>query len=201
MSTEMWDRRYAAEGFAYGTEPNAFLASVADRIPPGPVLCIGAGEGRNAVFLAGRGHPVEAVDASSVGLAKARARARELGLEVTTTVADLADYEFGRERWAGIVSVFCHLPPTLRRDVHRRVVAALRPGGYFVLEAYTPAQLGRGTGGPRVRELLYDAETLRQDLAGLECIHLEEVEREVHEGRHHTGTAAVVQLVAVKRGA
>ena len=58
----MWDERYGQEGFAYGTEPNDFLVEVADRIPAGPVLCLAEGEGRNAVFVAARGHEVLAVD-------------------------------------------------------------------------------------------------------------------------------------------
>jgi SAM-dependent methyltransferase len=77
---------------AYGAEPNAFLVSVTDAIPQGPVLCIGEGEGRNALFLASRGYEVEAVDISAVGLAKARALAEERHLTLRTTVADLAHY-------------------------------------------------------------------------------------------------------------
>ena len=60
----MWDERYSQPGFVYGTEPNEFLASVAARIPIGPVLSLGEGEGRNAAFLASLGHRVLAVDQS-----------------------------------------------------------------------------------------------------------------------------------------
>ena len=196
--SSFWDERYAEPGLAYGPEPNGFLVSVTHRIPEGPVLCIGEGEGRNALYLASLGYEVEAVDASAVGLAKADALAEARGLELRTTVADLADYDFGRDRWAGIVSIFCHLPATLREKVHRGVVEGLRPGGCFVLEAYTPAQLRYGTGGPKAIELLYDAATLRRDLTGLDLRHLEELEREVTEGRYHTGQAAVVQVVGIK---
>ena len=75
----------------------------------GPVLCIGEGEGRNALFLASRGYAVEAFDVSAVGLVKARALAEERHLTLRTTVADLAHYDFGQRRWSGIVSIFCHL--------------------------------------------------------------------------------------------
>ena len=66
-----WDERYLGEEYVYGTEPNDFLRSVAGQLPVGRVLCIGEGEGRNAAFLASLGHDVTALDASSVGLAKA----------------------------------------------------------------------------------------------------------------------------------
>jgi hypothetical protein len=68
----------------------------------------------------------------------------------------------------------------------------------LILEAYTPAQLTLRTGGPPVRELLYTAEELREDFAGLELPVLREVQRDVVEGKLHTGRAAVVQVLARK---
>ncbi|NOR24133.1 MAG: hypothetical protein GQ542_07010 [Desulforhopalus sp.] len=44
--------RFSEAGFAYGTEPNDFLAASLQLLPPtGTVLCLGDGEGRNGVFL------------------------------------------------------------------------------------------------------------------------------------------------------
>jgi SAM-dependent methyltransferase len=138
------------------------------------------------------------VDASRVGLEKAQRLAEERGVALQTQVADLADFHIAPEAWDAVVSIFCHLPPDLRRRVHREVVQGLRPGGLVLLEAYTPAQLGRGTGGPPVAERLYTAELLREDFAGLELPVLRELERDVVEGRLHTGRGSVVQLVARK---
>ncbi len=50
----MWNQRYGSDGFAYGTEPNSFLAENA-KLLTGPVLSLAEGEGRNAVFLASLG--------------------------------------------------------------------------------------------------------------------------------------------------
>ena len=196
----MWDERYSEPGFAYGSEPNDFLVSVAGRIPAGPVLCLAEGEGRNGVFLATRGHTVTAVDASAVGLEKAAELARERGVTLTTRVSDLADYVIEPGAWAGIVRIWCHLPAPLREQVHRAVVAGLRPGGVLVLEAYTPRQLAFGTGGPKATELLYTLELLQRDLDGLEWLHAVELERDVHEGKYHTGASAVVQVLGRKPG-
>ncbi|MBW1880770.1 MAG: methyltransferase domain-containing protein [Deltaproteobacteria bacterium] len=93
----MWDKRYSEPGYAFGTAPNDFVVSVADRIPAGRVLCLGEGEGRNAVYLAKRGHEVVAVDQSPVGLAKARELAESGGVRLETVQADLADFEIARE--------------------------------------------------------------------------------------------------------
>jgi SAM-dependent methyltransferase len=194
----MWDDRYSEPGYAYGSEPNDFLVSVVERIPPGPVLCLAEGEGRNAVFLASRGHAVTAVDASAIGLGKARSLAAERKVTIETVCSDLADYTITPDHWAGIVCIWCHLPGALRERVHRAAAAGLRSGGVIVLEAYTPAQLALGTGGPKVSELLYTRELLERDFEGLEWIIARETEREIHEGKYHGGRSAVVQLVGRK---
>jgi SAM-dependent methyltransferase len=196
----VWDDRYSEDGYAYGTEPNDFVREQAHRIPQGPVLCVAEGEGRNAVHIAGLGHAVTAVDASSVGMRKASGLAAERGLELSTVVADLSAYAVEAGTWAGVVSVFAHVPPQVRVDLHRRLVAGLRPGGVLILEAYTPDQIGRGTGGPPVPGPMMTLEGLRTELAGLDLVIGREVVREVHEGRYHTGEAAVVQIVGVAPG-
>jgi len=80
-----------------------------------------------------------------------------------------------------------------------RVIESLAPSGVVLLEAYTVDQIGRGTGGPQVPELLMSSESLSQEFAALEIIHLKELERNVVEGSGHTGLAAVIQFIARKR--
>lgn len=190
----MWNERYSSEAYAYGIEPNAFLTAMYDKLPSGRILCIGEGEGRNAVWLAGQGNTVTAVDLSEVGLKKANKLAESRGVTITTVHADLADYEIEKEQWDAIVSLFCHLPPALRKNVHHRCVEGLRPGGVFLLEAYTPLQLEYKTGGPQTVEMMMDVASLTTELAGMEFIHLQERIREVNEGDFHNGTGAVVQV-------
>jgi len=192
----MWNERYGAAGYAYGTAPNDFLAASAAHIARGRVLALADGEGRNGVHLATLGYRVTSVDASSVGLDKARRLATERGVVIDAVCADLADFEVNPSSWEGVVSIFCHLPPPLRRRVYAQVVHGLVPGGVLVLEAYTPRQLLHGTGGPSVAELMPTLEALREELAGLEFLHAVETEREIHEGALHNGTSAVVQVIA-----
>lgn len=194
----IWDERYADVDYLYGTEPNDFLVSVAERIPPGPVLSLAEGEGRNAVYLAGRGHRVTAVDASAVGMRKAQRLAAARGLEIETRVADLAEFHIVPNSWSGIISIWAHVPALVRARLYPEVVAGLVPGGAFILEAYTPAQIPRGTGGPKDPDRLPDLTGLRSQLAGLQLVIGREVEREVHEGRPHQGMSAVLQVLAVR---
>jgi SAM-dependent methyltransferase len=194
----MWDERYNTGEYVYGKRPNDFLVSVSDRIPRGKVLCLAEGEGRNAVFLARQGHQVLAVDSSHVGLEKAKKLAGENNVHIDTQVVDLAHLEIQPEQWDGIVSIFCQVPSRIRRELHRKVVTGLRPGGAFVLEGYTPAQLKLGTGGPPDEDKMMTLDALRQELSGLEFKHAIELERDVIEGKLHTGRGAVVQIVAMK---
>lgn len=198
MDATFWNDRYSAAGYVYGTAPNEFIAEIADRIPAGPVLCLAEGEGRNAVFLAGRGHDVTAVDQSGAGLAKARQLAAKHGRVLHTIEADLSTFRIEPNAWAGIVTTFGHLPSALRREVYAAAARGLIEGGVFALEAYTPAQLQFNTGGPREVDLLMTAKALRTELAGLEFEILREFERDVTEGPAHTGRGAVVQMLARK---
>lgn len=194
----MWDQRYNTADYIYGTRPNDFLVDVAGRIPSGRVLCLAEGEGRNAVFLAEQGHEVVAVDASTVGLEKAKKLARVRGVSIETVVADLAEYEIDENSFDAVVSIFAHVPKAIRAPLHRRIVGGLKPGGVLVLEAYTPDQIACGTGGPPDVELTMTLHALRDELRGLEFRHAVELRRDVIEGSLHTGTGAVVQVVAVK---
>jgi len=198
MSSQFWDDRYRADAYAYGREPNSFLREEAHRIAPGRVLCLAEGEGRNAVFLAGLGHTVTAVDFSVEGLRKAERLAREQNVAVTTVQADLATYEPELDAFAGIVAIFAHLPAIVRKHVHGWIPRALRSGGVYILEAYTPAQLAFNTGGPRDAALLMTLAGLKEELSPLTMELGLEVEREIHEGVFHGGPSATVQFVGVR---
>ena len=195
----MWDERYSDAEYAYGKIANDFLQQMVTRIPPGRVLCLAEGEGRNAVFLAQQGYDVVAVDASGVGLKKAQALANECGVKIQTIHADLKDFNIEPDAWQGIVSIFCHVPPAIRSQLHKQVVNGLVKGGVLILEAYTPAQLELGTGGPQVVDLTMSLDVLKTELAGLDIDYGIEMQRDVVEGKYHTGKGAVVQVVGIKQ--
>ncbi|MBI5149987.1 MAG: class I SAM-dependent methyltransferase [Candidatus Omnitrophica bacterium] len=194
----MWDERHSSEEYAYGTTPNEFLVEKVSCIPRGKVLSLAEGEGRNAVFLAKQGYSVTAVDASLVGLNKARKLAEESEVVVELIHSDLADYDLGKNKWDGIVSIFCPLPSSLRKELYKKVIAGLKQNGVFLLEAYTPDQLKHGTGGGSSVDSMQFEESLILELSGLKFKHLIELERNVIEGLYHTGIGSVVQAIATK---
>ena len=199
MSGDMWDKRYKESGFAYGEEPNDFLVSMVSHIPPGEVLCLGGGEGRNAVFLARQGYSVTALDQSSVGLEKATELARRKNVSIATIVADLANYAISPGRYNGIVAIFLHLPPALRQQVHQQILKGLAPGGVFIMEAFAPDQLKYGTGGPRNAALLYGLDDVLKELHGLHFNIAQNTVRDINEGEYHSGKSSVIQICATKK--
>lgn len=192
-----WDERYHADEYLYGTEANAFLVKNADLLQ-GPVLSLSEGEGRNAVFLATRSLSVLGVDCSAVGLAKAQSLAKSRGVVIETEVADLAEFQPKENHFGAIVSISAHLPSAIRHKLYPLIEKALKPDGIFLLEAYSESQLAKNTGGPKDIDMLMTVAKLRQELPNLKPILAVEIEREVSEGKGHTGMASVVQYIARK---
>ena len=197
MSTrDFWNEKFATTDYAYGTEPNDFLVSAVTNLKRGATLSLAEGEGRNAVWLAQQGFTVSAIEQSEKGVGKTLRLALQRGVIVMAERGELETFHIQPNSWDLVVSIYAHPPQELRRKLHRQVVAGLKPGGVFVLEAYTPAQIANNTGVPKDASLMPTAELLRSELAGLVFDRIEEVERDVVEGSLHTGKAHVVQVVA-----
>ncbi len=195
----MWNEVYSGDDYYYGTSPNDFLVEHIGKLS-GRVLSLAEGEGRNAVFMAEQGLEAWAVDGSETGLAKARTLAASRNVSFDTEVVDLNDFVPPVGSIQGAISSFAHLPGAARRQLHQRVEQALQPGGIFLLEGYSQAQLPRSTGGPKNPDMLFSLDELFKDFAHSDMLLGQEIEREVLEGRGHTGVASVVQLIMRKRG-
>lgn len=202
FDAEFWDARYGADGYIFGTAPNAWLQDHAGALPAGGrVLCVADGEGRNSVWLAAQGFAVEAFDISPVGVEKARALAAQQGADVAFTVAGVDEYAWPQGELGGVAAIFVQFAdPAMRARMFARMSAALRPGGTLLLIGYTPKQLDYGTGGPRVLEHLYTEELLRDAFPELDIVELEAFEADIDEGPGHRGRSALIGLVARKPG-
>ncbi|KIM10171.1 MAG: hypothetical protein KU37_11870 [Sulfuricurvum sp. PC08-66] len=200
--SHFWNERFGKEGWMYGQNPNAFIASQAHRLAPqSHVLCLAEGEGRNAIHLAQLGHHVTAIDASDIGLAKAAQRAQALGVALRTLHMDLHHWE-PQEHYDAIVASFIHLPQPLRTQTFTRALAALRPKGVIIMESFSQNQLlgGFTSGGPKDLEMLYNPRDLEMLFAQHPCaiIQLTEEITLLDEGWGHQGDASVVRLIIQK---
>lgn len=196
----LWDERFAGEDYAFGTEPAAFLVREAGRLAPGQTaLLLADGEGRNSVFLAGRGVAVTAMDASARGLEKARALAEARGVEVAFHQADILDWDWDAAHYDAVIGIFVQfLAPPERGEVFAGIARAVAPGGLAMLHGYGPRQIGYGTGGPKAPENLYKLELLQGAFRGWEVLVARDYEAELAEGSRHVGRSALIDFVARK---
>jgi SAM-dependent methyltransferase len=195
----LWDARYAAEDYLFGTGPNEYLRSQAHRLVPAQrALAVGDGEGRNAVWLAAQGLDVTLVDISPVGLEKAQRLARVHGCRIRTIAADLTTWDWPQAEFDLAVEIFVHVPVADRRTIHRAMAASLKPGGLALVEAFQKGQADRSSGGPRTAPLLYDAPALAEDFAALRTLELLEGTVLLAEGSKHRGPAQVVRYLGLQ---
>jgi len=165
-----WDERYAAADLVWSATPNRFVEAELAELPAGRALDLAAGEGRNALWLAGLGWQVTAVDFSLVGIDKGRAlqERHEHGrdLHVDWVHADVLTYNPGPVSFDLTLIAYLQLTADERRAAVRRAFGALSVGGTFFLVAHDATNLAEGTGGPQDPAVLYTAEEVLADLDG-----------------------------------
>jgi SAM-dependent methyltransferase len=202
VDSQQWDERYSGTEFEWTTRPNQFVASELADLPPGRALDLAAGEGRNTVWLAGRGWRVTAVDFSRVGLEKGRKLSAARGVDeahVDWIVADLRDYEPERDAYDLVLIAYLQVSPVLRATVLARAAAALTPGGTVFVVGHDLTNLTDGVGGPQDPDVLYTPEAVRAELPGLRVLRAGRVHRTVE--RDGGPVTAVDTLVRAVRGA
>ncbi len=194
-----WNTRFSKRDFVYGKEPNAFFKSAIADLKPGKIFIPGAGEGRDAVFAAEKGWDVHCADISGEGRNKAMKLAAEREVEVSYNVADIRDVTYRESSFDAIASIFFHLPRSQRMQFYRDALNWLRPGGLFVMQAFTPKQLEHNSGGPKEPDLLVSVEQVANEINGFETIRLCEAETDLKEGSFHQGRASVVEYIGRKK--
>ena len=179
MRAEAWDERYA-ERQQWSSEPNALIAELLAGLPPGQAVDLAAGEGRHALWLAGLGWQVTAVDFSAVGLG--RGAAQHGAERVTWVTADVTTWTAPPASTDLVVVAYLHLPEADTVDVLTRAVGWLRPGGRLLVLGHDVANIACGVGGPQEPSILHSVERLAPVAELLTVDRLERVPRETPAG-------------------
>jgi len=198
---DRWETRYRAPSYAFGREPNYFLAACRHLLPKsGRALAVADGEGRNGVWLAQQGLDVVSLDFSPAAQAKAATLAREQGVAMTIERGDVHDWNYPEALFDVLCEIFTQFStPAERARKWAGMKKALKPDGLLILIGYTPKQLQYGTGGPKEIEKLYTRAMLEEAFGGFRDVKIAEEELEMHEGASHVGRSAVVHLTGWKR--
>jgi SAM-dependent methyltransferase len=182
MSRDVWNERYASRELVWGAEPNRFLVAETQDLAPGRALDVGAGEGRNALWLAERGWHVTAVDFSDVALSKGRRIAERSGVEVDWVVADLETYVPPELSFDLVIEFYVQIPEPWRPMIWRRAAAAVAPGGTLIVVGHDLINLDHGVGGPQNPAALFTPDDVVSAIDGLRVVRAERVQRPVDAG-------------------
>ncbi len=180
MDADEWDERYGAFDLVWSAGPNQFVVEACGDLPPGRMIDLAAGEGRNALWFADQGWDATAVDYSEVAIDKVRASAERRGVELNTVVADLVAFEPEPGGYDLVVVAYLHLPADQLDPILARAAAAVAPGGVFFLIGHDVTNLTDGYGGPQSEAVLTSPKGVVGAIgAGLEVERAEVVERHV----------------------
>ena len=179
VQAQDWDARYA-EKAQWSAEPNALVAQLCADLEPGTAVDLAAGEGRHALWLAGRDWRATAVDFSAVGLDRGRAAAH--GDDVTWVVADATTWTTAEGSLDLVLVVYLHLPEPETVALLTRAVAWLRPGGRLLVLGHDVDNVAHGVGGPQDTAILHSVERLAPVAALLDVDRLEQLPRETPAG-------------------
>lgn len=192
-----WNDKFSKADYFYGTKPNEFLASNIGLLRNHKkLLCLGEGEGRNAIFFAKNGFEVSAIDASNLGLVKLENRAIEEKLDIKTICMDLNDWTV-LEKYDVIVASYLHMFKNEREELFRKIEDSLNSNGYFIGEFFSTKQLSFNSGGPKDLDLLYTIEDF-QNYFNLCKKNITEEIVVLDEGIGHQGEACVIRVVIQK---
>jgi len=194
---EFWNSKFSQEEFLYGKKPNTFLASKIKLLKKeSELLCLGEGEGRNAIFFAKRGFKVSAFDASDIGLAKLDKKAQEEKLDIKTVCLDLNEWKSDK-KYDVIVASYLHMYKDERIKLFGKIEDSLNPNAYFIGEFFSKKQLNFKSGGPKDEDLLYNVDDFNKNF--LYCDkEVSEQEVILDEGKGHQGDASVIRVIIQK---
>ena len=197
---QRWEARFAVPEYAFGKEPNHFLAACKPLLPrSGRALAVADGEGRNGVWLAEQGLDVVSIDFSPSAQKKARGLAAERRVNVDFRQADVHNWDYPPDAFDVVAEIFTQFSTPAERELKwAGMRRALKSGGLLIVHGYTPKQLEYGTGGPKELENLYTRALLERAFGDFRDVRFTEEEREIQEGASHGGMSAMIGLAARK---
>ena len=174
FTQEFWDERYRSAEKVWSGQPNPQLVTQTADLAPGEALDVGSGEGADAIWLARHGWTVTAVDVSAVALERAAGYAAAAGDEAAGRITwrredlrssdpgswDPGSWDLGPQRFDLVSAQFMYLPGAELESLHRRLAAAVRPGGTLLVVGHHPDDLHANVGRKGSADMFWSAKEL-----------------------------------------
>ena len=122
------------------TPPEVVELVEGEGLAPGRALDLGCGTGTNCIYLARHGWEVVGVDFSVLAIYQARRKARQAGVNCQFYRVDVTDLAFLADPFDLALDIGClhSLPPEEWGRYAAEVARLVRPGGFYLLYAFTP---------------------------------------------------------------
>ncbi len=166
-----WNARYEQHHHVWSTEPDPFLVECVSPLAASTAIDLGAGEGRNALWLAQRGWNVTAVDVSDIALQRLAERAGEAKVTIRTLALRFKEYFALGEKAELVVAANIHPEVHQRAAFFNHVIDCVALDGYLFVIGHHRDSLGKA--GPPDPERLFTEEILRDGFAPLEILRCE----------------------------
>jgi SAM-dependent methyltransferase len=128
-----WEARYSdRDGAMWSGRPNGRLVAEIAGLTPGRALDVGCGEGADAIWLAGRGWTVTAIDISDVAVCRAREAAERAGTAVEWVAGDVLQIPFPARSFDLVSLQYPALPKAAGEGAVLTLLDTVSPGGLFL---------------------------------------------------------------------
>lgn len=168
----------------WGVQPSDLVVKVVEKLESNSaVLDLGCGQGRNSIFLAGKGFKVDAVDHSVKGLEKI------VHNNISTFLADVRNFEIELNKYSTIlaIAILQFLPKEDISTLVERIKKNLKPQGFFVASVF-------------IQENGFQEGELKEWFNDFEIIHYKEYifNDPGHRGREEPHQHHVAKIIAKK---
>ena len=138
--TAYWEDQYVKNESLWGLQPDYRLVQYGRLAPPGKVLDLGAGEGRNVLWLAAfGGYEAEGVELSAAAIERCRANGERYGVPVRMHQADLRTFPVQEEAYSCIIAAnsLNFMAKSELLQLLPRLKAGVKPGGLLYLSLFS----------------------------------------------------------------
>lgn len=138
---QFFDDLFATHELPYGEKAIPIVSDFVDSLPIDyPIIDLGGGDGKHAIFLAKQGYKVRLIDFSQTALDITKKRAVNLQSNIEFIHADLEEYDLPEDKIDGVVCTYLlhFLSNKKATELLRQAKLRTVPGGLHLIAGFLP---------------------------------------------------------------